>query len=91
VRHIRKQGWVPADVLDDVEVLCEARKPYGHWRRPFEPGTVGRQIADELQQQGGDVDPVELRERILAQEAHRSATTALRLYFGNYARGPFEA
>lgn len=90
VKYVRKQGWVPADVLDDVEVLCEARKPYGHWRRPFDPGTLGRQIADELEQ-GSDEDPFELRERILAREAHRSARTALRLYFGNYARGPFDA
>jgi len=27
VKHVREKGWVPADVLDDVEVLCEARKP----------------------------------------------------------------
>lgn len=40
VKHVREKGWVPADVLDDVEVLCEARKPYGHWRRRFERGTL---------------------------------------------------
>jgi len=91
VSHVRKQGWVPADVLAEVQVLCEARKPYGHWRRPFDPGTLGRQIADELQQEGSDEDPHELRERILAQEAHRSARTALRLYFGDYDKGPFDA
>jgi len=91
VKHVREQGWVPVDVLDHVEVLCEARKPYGHWRRPFDPGTPGRLIADELKQLPDDEDPLELRERILAQEAHRSARTALRLYFGNYARGPFDA
>jgi hypothetical protein len=89
VKHVRKQGWVPDDMLDDLEVLCEARKPYGHWRRPFDPGTLGRQIADELQK-GRGVDPFKLRERILAEEARRSATTALRLYFGDYAQGPFD-
>lgn len=90
VKHVREEGWVPVDVLDDVEVLCEARKPYGHWRRPFDPGTLGRHVADELEQ-FPDRDPLELREQLLAREAHRSAVTALRLYFGDYAKGPFDA
>lgn len=88
IQHVREQGWAPADVLDDVETLCEARKPYGHWRRPFDPGTLGSQIAEALLRSGED--PAALRKRILAQEAHRSARTALRLYFGDYAKGPFD-
>jgi hypothetical protein len=58
VSHVRKQGWVPSDVLAEVEVLCEARKPYGHWRRPFDPGTLGRQIADELQRRAATRTPM---------------------------------
>ena len=27
---------------------------------------------------------------LLSQEAHRSAVTSMRLYFGNYGRGPYE-
>ena len=89
IRHIRQQGWVPDDLLDDVEVLCEARKPYGHWRRPLDPGTIGRQVAEALRQEGWEADPEAIRARILSQEALRSARTTMRLYFGDFARGPF--
>ena len=47
-------------------------------------------MADELEQ-FPDQNPLELREQLLAREAHRSAVTALRLYFGDYAKGPFDA
>ena len=72
------------------EVWCETRKPYGNWRRPFDLGTLGRQIADELNQLPAQ-DPLQLRERIPAQGHTRSAITALRLYFVDDARGPFNA
>lgn len=88
--HVRKQGWVPTDLLNDVDVLCEARKPYGHFRRPFDAGTIGRQVADALVEEGWEADPTAVRQRILSQEALRAARTTLRLYFGDYARGPFE-
>jgi hypothetical protein len=90
IAHVRTQGWVPGDLLDDVWRLCEARKPYGHWRGPMDPGTLGRQVAEHLVACGWDVDPLALRERLLSQEALRSARTALRLYYGDFARGPFE-
>ncbi len=90
IGHVREQGWVPTDLLDAVQVLCEARKPYGHFRRPFYKGTIGRQVADALVEEGWDADPMAVRQRILSEEALRSTRTTLRLYFGDYARGPFE-
>ncbi len=90
IKHVRKQGWVPGDVLDDVDVLCEARKPWGHWRLPFDAGTIGRQVAEALEAEQWVSDPEVMRERLLSREALRAATTTLRLYFGDYARGPFD-
>ena len=90
IRQVRQQGWIPADLLDDVEVLCEARKPYGHWRRPMDPGTIGRQVAEALRHEGWDADPEPIQARILSQEALRAARTALRLYYGDFGRGPFD-
>lgn len=90
IKHVREHGWVPADVLADVNVLCEARKPWGHWRLPFDAGTIGRQVADTLEESGWGEDPAEVRQRILSAEALRAATTALRLYLGNHPRGPFD-
>ena len=77
-------------MLDDVDVLCETRKPYGHWRRPLDTGTIGRQVAEVLEAEGWDADPVAVQQRILSQKALHAATTALRLYLGDHGRGPFD-
>lgn len=91
IKHVREQGWVPTDALDDVDRLCEARKPWGHWRLPFDVGTIGWQVADTLDEAGGwGEDPAEVREQILSREALRASTTTLRLYLGNYGMGPFD-
>ena len=87
--HVRQYGHVPADVLDAVEELCETRKPYGHWRLPFDPGTIGRAVADALMGGSSDDDATAIRERILSQNALQGALAALRLYYGNYGWGPY--
>jgi hypothetical protein len=88
IDHIRNDGRVPADVLDAVEELCETRKPYGHWRLPFDQGTIGRAVGDALLT-GDQGDPRAIRERILSQNALQGALAALRLYYGNYGWGPY--
>ena len=88
IDHVRKRDWVPAPLLDDVQALCEARKPWGHWREPFEPGSIQRRTIETLMGQLFEEDFETARERILAEEAHASARTAMRLYFGNYRGGP---
>ena len=89
ISHVRKAGRVPNEELDEVEWLCEARKPYGHWRLPLDSGTIGRAVAEALRA-GMEDDPFVIRERILSQNALRGARAALLLYFGDHARGPYE-
>lgn len=89
IKHVRKEGLVPDDLLDDVQTLCDARKPYGHWRRPFDPGTLGRSVSEALRHDG-DGDPLVIRERLLSQAALQAVTTALLLYFGGHGRGSWE-
>ena len=86
--HVRDRGWVEGPLLDDIAVVCERRKPFGHWRRAFDPGTPGRRMADLLR--AGDDDPHVLTAGLLAADAAFAVTTTLRLYFGNYFGGPFE-
>ncbi len=74
----------------EVNVLCEARKPWGHWRLPFDAGTIGRQVADTLEESGWGADPAEVRRRILSAEALRAVTTALRLFLGTHPKNPFD-
>ena len=89
IGHVRQYGHVPADVLDAEEELCETRKLYGHWRLPFDPGTIGRAVADALMGGSSDDDATAIRERILSQNALQGALAALRLYYGNYGWGPY--
>lgn len=91
IAHVREHRWVEADLLDSVTELCEARKPYDHFRLPFDTGTKGRQVADALVDEGWDADPRAVQERILSAHAFRSARTTLHLYFGDHVRGPFQA
>ncbi len=72
--HVPRQGWIEPDVLDDVAALSERRKPCGH-------RVVDRLISDD--------EPEQLTVRLLAEDARLAATTALRVYFGNYFREPF--
>ena len=34
IEHARKQRWVEPELLDHVAIVCELRKPFGHWRLP---------------------------------------------------------
>jgi hypothetical protein len=87
--HVQAQGWVEPELLADVSRLSELRKPFGHWRRPLEPGTPGRRVVDHLADDEF-ASPTELTSQLLADDAAFAAITALRLYFGNYFGGPFE-
>jgi hypothetical protein len=89
IKHVRTQGWVQEDVLDEVAVLCEARKPYGHFRRPFDAGTIGRDVAEALTRSGWEADPMVVRRHVLSRSAHHAAVTTLRLYFGGLRSRPF--
>lgn len=80
IQHVREQGWVPADVLNDAKVLCETRKPYGHWRLPSDPGTIGRQTIDSLKHSSED-PAVPCRSasslvKLTAQQTQRCACTS---------------
>jgi hypothetical protein len=89
IEHVRAQEWVPEDLLDEVDWLCEARKPYGHFRFPLDDGTIGRQVAEALDDEGWEADPMAVQQQILSQHALQSARTALRLYFGDFFGGPY--
>ena len=56
----------------------------------MDPSTIGRQVAEALRHEGWDADPKPIQVRILSQEAVRAARTALRLYYGDFGRGPFD-
>ena len=88
--YVREQGWVPQDLLEELDHLCEARKPWGHWKRPLHAGSLRVQALETVLGQLFEEEFGAVHERLLALEAHRSAVTSMRLYFGNYGRGPYE-
>ncbi len=89
--HVRSQGWVETDLLDAVAVVCDRRKPFGHWRRPLALGTPYQRIAEQVgADQDDSISPEEAVVHLLAGDALFAAVTALRLYLGNYFGGPFD-
>jgi len=80
-------AWLPPELLEDVQALCELRKPYGHWRRPLDPGTIQHSVVSELEARGWEADPEDLREELLSNQALLAARTATRLYWGGF-QGP---
>lgn len=82
VKYCRKAHLVTESLLDDVDVLCEERKPYGHWRGPLEEGSLMKVVMD-AQDQGDRTSPDAIMERHLADLAHRSTLTAMRVHFGD--------
>ncbi|MGH6952519.1 MAG: hypothetical protein ACREH4_16770 [Vitreimonas sp.] len=57
---------------------------------PFEDGTIGRDVAEALRESGWEADPMVVQQQILSRTAHHAAVTTMRLYVGDYARGPFD-
>lgn len=88
IEHARKQKWVPYPLLNDVQALCDARKPWGHWRESFESESIQRRTLEASMGHVLEDDFNATRRRLLARAAHVSATTAMRLYFGNCRGGP---
>jgi len=89
IGFIREKALVPDPLLDEVQVLCERRKPFGHWRRPLDDGTVGRRVSDAVASGGWAADPHVLTQHLVAEDAAHAARTALALYYGNYFMSPF--
>ena len=85
INHLRVARLVRDELLDQVQWLCDERKPYGHWRRPLEPGALQRVVFDA--QAAGITDhPEVIKERHVAQLAFIAARTTLRIHFGDLSR-----
>jgi hypothetical protein len=89
LQHVREQHWVPDGLIDDVNRLIEVRKPYGHWRGPVDENTIGGRMGEELLNED-DLNEDSLINRLLSKDAYHAASTALKLYFGGYGKGPYE-
>lgn len=87
VRFCRKEELVNDALLDEVEVLCEERKPYGRWRGPLAEGSLMKVVRDALDQ-GDRAAPDAIIERHLAALAYRSTLTAMRVHFGDLIDPP---
>ncbi len=82
IAHCRDQHLVDPLLLDDVQTLCDERKPYGHWRQPLAEGALQRVVFD-AQDRGDNRHPDLVIEDHLGDLALRSARTALRVHYGD--------
>ncbi|MBZ5736068.1 hypothetical protein K8Z61_16355 [Nocardioides sp. TRM66260-LWL] len=80
IGHHREHGLVDADLLDQMQFVCDARKPFGHWRLPMGEGSLER-VGYEAHVQGGHWR--EAQDVYVAKSAVLCAQTAIRTYFGD--------
>jgi hypothetical protein len=84
IEHHRDQHLVPSDLLDQMQHVCDARKPLGHWRLPMDEGSLER-VGYEAHLRGGHWQ--EAQNIYVAKVALLCAQTAVRGYFGNLWMG----
>lgn len=46
IREAHIRGWLSEELTNELMILCERRKVAGHFRRPLEPGTLGRRMGE---------------------------------------------
>lgn len=80
ISHLREHELAPDLLLDQAQSVCDARKPFGHWREPLDAGTLER-IGFDAYARGQSRE--ESQARHTAQTAYLSARTAVRIYFGD--------
>ena len=86
IRYCREERLAEEGLLDQLEVLCEERKPFGHWREPLASGGL-LQIVLAAQKTGDPRSHHEVTEAHLADLAYRSTRTALLAHFGDLIAG----
>lgn len=80
IEHHREEGLVVPSLLDQVQFVCDARKPFGHWRTPMEDGSLDR-VGFDAHLQGDHWQ--EAQEVYVAKSAVLCAQAAVRTYFGD--------
>ena len=80
IEHHREHGLVPAELLDQMQYVCDARKPFGHWRLPMVEGSLER-VGYEAHLHGGHWQ--EAQDAYVAKAALLCTQTAVRVYFGD--------
>ena len=82
----RKLDLLPPDLIDEVQGVADARKPYGHWRSAIHDESLLQRVRIEAEMTG-NLDRANLFERLVVRDATQAMLTTIRLYFGSYGLG----
>mgnify|MGYP001469112390 CR=1 FL=1 len=80
IDHHREHDLVDPALLQDIQRVCEARKPFGHLKLPLEPGSLPH-VGMEALSRGEPF--VEAQEVYVAKTAVLCIQTTIRVYFGD--------
>ncbi|HET7328398.1 MAG TPA: hypothetical protein VFJ14_14055 [Nocardioidaceae bacterium] len=80
VAHFRDSNLADPNLLDQVQHVCDARKPFGHWRLPMDAGSLTK-VGYDAYSAGGDCQ--EAQDVYVAKTAFLCAQTAVRVHFGD--------
>lgn len=82
----KKHDLLPPRLIEDVRLVANARKPYGHWRSALHEDSMMQRVRAESEQTG-NLDRSNLVDRLIVRDATHAMLTAIRLYFGSYGVG----
>lgn len=80
IDYHREHNLVENALLDEVQRVCEARKPFGHWKLPLEPGSLPH-VGMEALARGEHF--IEAQDAYVAKTAVLCIQTTVRVYFGD--------
>ncbi|AGM31686.1 hypothetical protein MASS_1p0126 (plasmid) [Mycobacteroides abscessus subsp. bolletii 50594] len=83
VGHMAEHNLVEARLIEEIQIVVDARKPLVHWRGPLEVDSLQR-VGAEAALRGEDGG--EALDRHIAQLAFLCARTAMRVHFGDLTR-----
>ncbi|MEN4398386.1 hypothetical protein LT337_12395 [Mycolicibacterium fortuitum] len=83
VGHMTENSLIDAHLIDEIQIVVDARKPLVHWRGPLEVDSLQR-VGVEAALRGEDGG--EALDRHIAQLAFLCARTAMRVHFGDLTR-----
>lgn len=82
-----KHHLLPTDLIEAVQQVADARKPYGHWRSAVHDESLMNRVRVEHEQTEGNTSYANLVQRLVVRDATQAMETTIRLYFGSYGLG----
>ncbi|MBF4601897.1 hypothetical protein ITJ55_13860 [Frigoribacterium sp. VKM Ac-1396] len=77
-----EKALIPDSLSAELRLVCDRRKPYGHWKPVTDPSTPTMRVQAQMMEV--PVSYEDLWRGLLVQDATHAIATTLDLYYGHY-------